>query len=97
VAFRPCPIRSNDSRSDAVLPLYRRDPKSIRSIVALALRFTTRTRAPLWPLIRGALTPGWTARNAWSNQNRRVRVSEVRLRAVIATLTPTRPSSGWTV
>ena len=67
-----------------------------RSVESSLLRATL-TRAPFGPEILRLVAPGWTARKVWSKKNLRVRVSYVRLRAVIATETPTLPSSGRTV
>jgi hypothetical protein len=43
------------------------------------------------------VAPGWTARNAWSNQNLRVRVSVVWFFTATPIDTPTRPAAGSTV
>ena len=94
----PLPVagRLNARRSAADLPLYSLG-KPILSSRASFVVFTTRTVAPLTPAIRNPVEPGWTARNAWSKKNFRVFVSTVWLRAVIATATAIRRSSGSTV
>ena len=97
--FAPLPVagRLNVSRYVAALPLYRRDPNPIRSNRASFVVLATRTVAPLAPETRNPVHPGWTARNAWSKKNLRVLVSAVWLRAVTATDTAIRRSSGSTV
>ena len=93
----PLSTRLNVTLNVRDRPLYRRDPKLIRSSVESFDRFETRTDAPFAPLTLTSLAVGRTARNAWSNQNFFVRVSRVLLRATTDMLTRTRFRSGWTV
>ena len=66
LAPRPGSGRSNESRSAWVAPPYRRDPKSIRSIVWVEVDPVTWTFAPGQSTTWKAFAPGITAMDARS-------------------------------